>query len=971
MKINIELIMNYYCFRMACLSKSVNSELDVDIEELYHQTTHLDPRRLLRTVDNKPIEWEPLENFVTELIWGKTLNNKHEYTALYNILKKKYKMTPSTVAINYTYKVILNQNPNSTKFPRISNIENYIKGKKQRIVSGVLVFTVLTSGKQGFKGGNGGCQWNCHYCPDVPGMPRSYVPGEPAVDRAISNDFDAFRQIWDRASVLFLQGKHIDKIEIIVEGGTIASYDKNYLRKFMRDLYYAFNTFYSSNQKRRQIRYTLEKEMMINETSLSKVIGLTLETRPDCINATEINFFREVGCTRVQIGIQHLDDKILKIINRKCYYQDTVKAILLLKDCGFKVDAHFMPDLPGSNPELDKKMFAEVLNSHHIQVDDWKIYPCQTVNHSQILYDFNDTMSQFKEFLCINEHLGIRFKDVETLIRLKPHFKTFCEINGIDHMIHHNYTKLFPVIPNLTIQHMNDLVDYHNKMTKQDENTHYSCQSSKSVDFIEQFMNMISEISNYEKYESQFTSQFLNPIDEYDDNPDYQHLIKPRFNENMSLDERISEMTRYCTNWEKQYEMFVPYLQFYHPDEQMNMRRQIKKEYLIQHPNIENKVCSNHNTLMYDFNEYLIDIGFNFYSPYNEDDEDFDTKSDDEFGELTNKELEKLFEQFCLETETEHYMPYTHDFIRCSKHFPGSNIDKLIDVCKDVKRKIWPWIRINRLVRDLPHNYIQAGLHRSDMRDVIQKQLMEEGTPCMCSRCREIKGHAPASPDKIKQVVYVYEASHGIEYYIDMEDDNRQNYGHIRLRLCCNPGSDIIPEIKNHAIIRELHIYGETTPAWDKNLKSDNHVQHQGYGKILVKEAEKIATLHGYNNIAIIAGNSVRNYYIEKLGYTRSGTYLVKSLKHKNDSSITTSSSLLDWKNQQWNIVMSLGYKIYIKPTDIELPTEVESESVITRDEYILHQITNYPICTTILMGITFLVIKKGYEYMMMNEENT
>lgn len=122
---------------------------------------------------------------------------------------------------------------------------------------------------------------------------------------------------------------------------------------------------------------SLSEEQKINETTRCKIIGVTLETRPDSIDAKEIQRMRSYGCTRVQLGIQHTSDRILKIINRGSTNADSVRATRLLKDAGFKIDYHLMPDLPGSTPSTDMKMFDYVLSSPDLQADQWKIYPCQ------------------------------------------------------------------------------------------------------------------------------------------------------------------------------------------------------------------------------------------------------------------------------------------------------------------------------------------------------------------------------------------------------------------------------------------------------------------------------------------------------------------------------------------------------------------------------------------------------------------
>ena len=108
------------------------------------------------------------------------------------------------------------------------------------------------------------------------------------------------------------------------------------------------------------------------------------ETRLDQINKAEIERLRYYGCTRVQLGIQHTNNEILDIINRRHHVEHSIKAIQMLKENGFKVDIHIMPDLPGSNPEKDKRMMLDIFTTPYFQQDYLKIYPCLDVQYTEI-----------------------------------------------------------------------------------------------------------------------------------------------------------------------------------------------------------------------------------------------------------------------------------------------------------------------------------------------------------------------------------------------------------------------------------------------------------------------------------------------------------------------------------------------------------------------------------------------------------
>ena len=125
-------------------------------------------------------------------------------------------------------------------------------------------------------------------------------------------------------------------------GGTWSEYPPQYQEEFITKLFYAANTFYDTDKRE---PLSLKEEQVINESTKCKIIGVTLEMRPDSITPEEIIRLRYYGCTRVQIGVQHTDDEILKKINRGCYLKDTIRAIKLLKDSCYKIDIHLMPDL--------------------------------------------------------------------------------------------------------------------------------------------------------------------------------------------------------------------------------------------------------------------------------------------------------------------------------------------------------------------------------------------------------------------------------------------------------------------------------------------------------------------------------------------------------------------------------------------------------------------------------------------------
>ena len=303
----------------------------------------------------------------------------------FNKIKRENKINPSKRQLRNIFSKNYSNSIVSQVFRR------YLVKKATRSQSGVLVVTVTLSPH------NFSCAYDCYYCPqetDLDGnntQPRSYMSSEPAMRRANRHNFDIRNQFWDRINCYISTG-NIDlddrsskKMEVILSGGTWDCYPLEERNKFINECYYAANTYGLEND--REI-LSLEEEQKINETSHYRIIGLTIETRPDFINKSSLKRYRNYGVTRVQIGVQHYDDEILRKINRQCYTKDTIKAIRLLKQVGMKVVVHLMPDLPGSNPELDKWMFSMAINNPDLQFDDVKIYPtavCKSHDDQYIL----------------------------------------------------------------------------------------------------------------------------------------------------------------------------------------------------------------------------------------------------------------------------------------------------------------------------------------------------------------------------------------------------------------------------------------------------------------------------------------------------------------------------------------------------------------------------------------------------------
>lgn len=359
-----------------------NKDNDIqDIEDIISDNNIIIKKNTLIPENEK----KDIQDFVSDLLNIELTNdenlNQSIYTDYFMKLRKKHCMNPKKSQLYFIYR--------QWKYQKLINenieLEKMLITKKMRSHSGVLVVSVIMPPD------NFSCRFDCHYCPNDPKYSRSYFRGEPTVMRGERNKFDPYAQFFERISTYFINGHNIDKIELIILGGTFSCYSPDVCEKFICSLFYAANNAFEDQTNLRQM-YDIQEEKNINENALAHIIGITIETRPDKITKYELRRFRRYGVTRVQIGIQHTDDGILKKINRECYQKDTINALKLLKDNCFKVDIHIMPDLPGSDIYMDMEMFHTIIYSSDYQADQWKIYPCNVLEFTKIKewYDNGD-----------------------------------------------------------------------------------------------------------------------------------------------------------------------------------------------------------------------------------------------------------------------------------------------------------------------------------------------------------------------------------------------------------------------------------------------------------------------------------------------------------------------------------------------------------------------------------------------------
>lgn len=315
-----------------------------------------------------------------------------------------------------------------------------IQMKPHRTGSGVATITVITRPQT--------CSSNCLYCPCDLRMPKSYLANEPACQRAEHNFFDPYLQVAARLRALSQMGHSIDKIELIVLGGTWSDYPRAYQTWFIRELFRALNDWPIAKETLRQ-RYDhyrklglanspdqlskfvetqqvlvnqgkksfndafrdlyqkseahqsaskymsaqmneLFAEQLRNERAQHRVVGLVIETRPDTVTPQNLTLFRQMGCTKIQMGIQSTRQAILDANQRYTSLEQIHRAFNLIRLFGFKIHAHLMVNLLGSTPESDKQDFLAFVNTPTFLPDEIKLYPCALVEGTQLVEHFKD-----------------------------------------------------------------------------------------------------------------------------------------------------------------------------------------------------------------------------------------------------------------------------------------------------------------------------------------------------------------------------------------------------------------------------------------------------------------------------------------------------------------------------------------------------------------------------------------------------
>lgn len=315
-----------------------------------------------------------------------------------------------------------------------------VRMKPRRTASGVATITVITRPHT--------CSSNCIYCPCDLRMPKSYLANEPACQRAELTFFDPYVQVVARLQALHQMGHSTDKVELIVLGGTWSDYPESYQYWFIKELFRALNEWPSSpnhiqerlnwytsfglqnsedalssfvaeqqktifddtatyNQAFHKLYDTsqphqsawsqmqstydeLVEQQHVNETAAARVVGLVIETRPDTITPENLRMFRQLGCTKIQIGIQSTRQEILDANKRQMSAAQIKRAFSLIRLYGFKIHSHLMVNLLGATPEADKQDFKTFVTDPGFLPDEIKLYPCALVSGTQLVQKYRE-----------------------------------------------------------------------------------------------------------------------------------------------------------------------------------------------------------------------------------------------------------------------------------------------------------------------------------------------------------------------------------------------------------------------------------------------------------------------------------------------------------------------------------------------------------------------------------------------------
>ncbi len=247
-----------------------------------------------------------------------------------------------------------------------------LKKKPVRSLSGITVVAVMAKPAP--------CPGECIYCPRGENAPQSYTGFEPAALRARANDYNPYLQVKERLNQLKCTGHSIDKVELIIMGGTFPSLEESYQNGFVTSCLDGMSNFPYEQEKLSENAGEAQER---NERARVRCVGITFETRPDFARAEHVNRMLDLGATRVEIGVQTLSNRVYRKVKRGHSVEDVVEATRILKDAGLKVGYHMMPGLFAS-PEEDIEMFRKLFSNQDFKPDNLKIYPTLVIKDTEL-----------------------------------------------------------------------------------------------------------------------------------------------------------------------------------------------------------------------------------------------------------------------------------------------------------------------------------------------------------------------------------------------------------------------------------------------------------------------------------------------------------------------------------------------------------------------------------------------------------
>jgi elongator complex protein 3 len=197
----------------------------------------------------------------------------------------------------------------------------------------------------------------------------------------------------------------------------------------------------------------------------------------------------------------------------------------------------------------------------------------------------------------------------------------------------------------------------------------------------------------------------------------------------------------------------------------------------------------------------------------------------------------------------------------------------LLDLIADIKTTVPRYCRINRIIRDIPSNYVVEGNKNTSLRQDIQREMKKRGTHCDCIRCREVRSTNVTTAD-VSLNDLIYHPANAEEHFLSFDTPQDKLAGFLRLSFPKDTSLTGIPELENAAIIREVHVYGQSLEVGEEK---EGIAQHSGLGTRLIQKAEALAKAKGFKTLAVIAAVGTRAYYAGR-GFELKDLYMVKTL---------------------------------------------------------------------------------------------